>query len=148
MAAVGPYVLAVDLGTSGPKAAVVSLQGRIMATARAHVETMFLPGDGAEQDPEAVWAAVKTACGAALKNSGVTAREVLAVICTSQYSSIVPVDERGHADHEHGLWLDKRGATPRLRRLTGFPATNRHAAAVPDAGCACMDCRPSTAGCR
>jgi len=121
VAAVGPYVLAVDLGTSGPKAAVVSLQGRIMATARAHVETMFLPGDGAEQDPEAVWAAVKTACGAALKNSGVTAREVLAVICTSQYSSIVPVDERGRATMNMVLWMDKRGATPRLRKLTGFP---------------------------
>ena len=121
MAAVGPYVLAVDLGTSGPKAAVVSLQGRIMATARAHVETMFLPGDGAEQDPEAVWAAVKTACGAALRNSGVTAGEVLAVICTSQYSSIVPVDERGHATMNMVLWMDKRGATPRLRKLAGFP---------------------------
>jgi xylulokinase len=121
VAAVGPYVLAVDLGTSGPKAAIVSLQGRIMATARAHVETMFLPGDGAEQDPELVWAAVKTACGAALRNSGVTAREVLAVICTSQYSSIVPVDERGHATMNMVVWMDKRGATPRLRKLTGFP---------------------------
>ena len=121
MAAVGPYVLAVDLGTSGPKAAVVSLQGRIMATARAHVETMFLPGDGAEQDPELVWAAVKTACGAALKNSGVTAREVLAVICTSQYSSIVPVDAQGRPTMNMVLWLDKRGSKQRLSQIAGYP---------------------------
>jgi xylulokinase len=119
--ATGPFVLAVDLGTSGPKAAVVSLQGRIVATARAHVETIFLPGDGAEQDPDAVWAAVKTACGNALRESGVAPRDILAVICSSQYSSIVPVDARGRATMNMILWLDKRGATARLRKLAGFP---------------------------
>lgn len=121
MAASGPYVLAVDLGTSGPKAAVVSLRGRIVATARAQVETMFLPGDGVEQDPEAVWAAVKAACGDALRGSGVAPREVLAVIASSQYSSIVPVDEHGRATMNMILWLDKRGATAHLRKLAGFP---------------------------
>ena len=33
----GPYALAVDLGTSGPKAAVISLQGHIASRGRAHV---------------------------------------------------------------------------------------------------------------
>ena len=44
--------------------------------ARAHVETVFLPGDGAEQDPEAVWAAVKTACGGALAVLAVDVEQV------------------------------------------------------------------------
>lgn len=95
MAPVGRYVLAVDLGTSGPKAAVVSLDGRIVATARAPVETLYLPDDGVEQNPEAVWGAVKTACGEAMRRSAVQAQDVLAVICSSQYSSIVPVDAAG-----------------------------------------------------
>ena len=68
MPAPGPYVLAIDVGTSGPKAAIVSLQGRIVATARAHVETIFLPDDGAEQDAEALWRAVKDASGTALRD--------------------------------------------------------------------------------
>ena len=65
----GPYVLAVDLGTSGPKAAVVSLQGRIVSTGRARVETIFLPGDGAEQDPESVDAGEPPAVGAPSSDS-------------------------------------------------------------------------------
>jgi xylulokinase len=121
MPAPGPYVLAIDVGTSGPKAAVVSLQGTIVATARAHVETIFLPEDGAEQDPEALWSAVKQACGTALRQSGVATRDVLAVITTSQYSSVVPVDEHGRPTMNMVLWLDKRGAKERLRRIPGYP---------------------------
>jgi len=118
----GPYVLAVDLGTSGPKAAVLSLDGRIVARSRAHVETVFLPDEGAEQDPEAVWAAVKQACGSALRASAIDRTKLLAVICSSQYSSIVPVDRTGRPTMNMVLWMDKRGAGKRLRKLAGFPA--------------------------
>lgn len=117
----GPYVLAVDLGTSGPKAAVVSLHGRIAATARAQVETLLLPDDGVEQDPEAVWDAVKSVCGQAFKRSGVAAKDLLAVICSSQYSSIVPVDNEGRATMNLVMWLDKRGVTRRLKKIDGYP---------------------------
>jgi len=121
MAAPGPYVLAIDVGTSGPKAAVVSLQGSIIATARAHVDTIFLPGDGAEQDPDALWDAVKEACVAALRGSGIAARDVLAVITSSQYSSIVPVDVRGRPTMNMVLWLDKRGSKERLSHFASYP---------------------------
>lgn len=123
-----PCVLAVDLGTSGPKAAVVSLQGELLAMARRPVETLHLPDGGVEQDPEGIWCATKEACVAALRSSSVSAAEVLAVICTSQYSSIVPVDPHGRPTANLVMWLDKRGATPRLRALPGFP---RHADSPP-----------------
>lgn len=121
MTRAGPCVLAVDLGTSGPKAAVVSLEGRILATARASVATSFQPDGGVEQDPQAVWSAVKAACASALGSSGTAPGDVLAVICSSQYSSIVPVDARGRPTMNMILWLDKRGATPNLRRLAAAP---------------------------
>lgn len=50
MTRAGPCVLAVDLGTTGPKAAVVSLNGRILATGRAPVATLFQPDGGAGLD--------------------------------------------------------------------------------------------------
>ena len=78
------HVLAIDLGTSGPKAAVVSQSGAIVATSRAHVEPIFLPDGGVEQDPEAVWSACKSACRQALQRSGVAADKVLALACRSQ----------------------------------------------------------------
>lgn len=116
-----PCVLAIDLGTSGPKAAVVSLDGRILATGRAPVTTMHLPDGGAEQNPEAVWSAVKSACIAALRGSGIDAARVLAVACSSQYSSVVPVDAQGRPTMNMLTWLDRRGATKRLCNLPGFP---------------------------
>ena len=122
MSTAGPYVIAVDLGTSGPKAAVLSLDGRVVASSRAGVETTFLPDQGAEQDPEAVWTAVKQACGTALSASTVDRTKVLAVICSSQYSSIVPVDAAGRPTMNMVLWMDKRGAVDRLRDLAGFPS--------------------------
>jgi xylulokinase len=117
----GPCVLAIDLGTSGPKVAVVSLAGELVATAREHVVTQFLPDTGAEQDPEAVWAATKSACARALGAAAVDASAVAAVICCSQYSSIVPVDANGRPTMNMIVWLDKRGETARLRTLPGFP---------------------------
>ncbi len=115
------YVLAVDLGTSGPKAAVISLAGEVIATARAPVTTIHLPEDGAEQDAEAVWRAVKESLGGALRKSGVAAKDLRAVICSSQFSSIVPVDREGRALTNMILWLDKRGAPHRMKKR-GQPA--------------------------
>lgn len=117
----GPFVLALDLGTSGPKAAVISLQGRIVATGHASVTTLQLPDGGVEQNPEAVWNAVRSACTAALRTAAVPSKDVLAVACSSQYSSIVPVDAQGRPTANMILWLDRRGATPSLRQLAGFP---------------------------
>jgi xylulokinase len=121
MPASPPCVLAVDLGTSGPKAAVVSLQGGLLATGRAVVETLHLADGAVEQDPEAIWQATKSACLDALRASRVRPADVLAVICTIQYSSVVPVDRAGRPTANLVLWLDKRGATPRLRGRPGFP---------------------------
>lgn len=114
-------MLAIDLGTSGCKGAVVSLQGRVVGASRVPVETIHLPDDGAEQDPEAVWTAVRTACRAALAHAGVAARDLRAVICTSQYSSVVPVGADGRPTMNMILWLDRRGTNDRLRRLPGSP---------------------------
>ena len=55
------YVLAVDLGTGGPKVAVVSTTGRIVAHASEPVTLYLLDGGGAEQDPEEWWSAICTA---------------------------------------------------------------------------------------
>ena len=50
------YALAIDLGTSGPKAAVVSTRGHTIGTARSSVTTIRLADGGVEQDPEEIWA--------------------------------------------------------------------------------------------
>ena len=91
MAAAQKLMLAIDLGTGGPKTAVVSSDGTILSTGQAKVETVMLPDGGAEQDPELVWAAVVDACRQALGGLEST-RDIIGVAICSQYASVVPVD--------------------------------------------------------
>ena len=51
-------ILAIDLGTSGPKVALVSTSGEIVASDSEETSITFLPGGGAEQDPEDWWSAI------------------------------------------------------------------------------------------
>ena len=50
-----PYILAVDLGTSGCKTALVSVTGVFAGWEFQEVPLHVLPGGGAEQDPEDWW---------------------------------------------------------------------------------------------
>lgn len=117
-----PVVLAIDLGTSGPKAAVITVDGRPIGTARGHVDTVRLEDGGAEQDAEAVWVEVVATARSALAAAAVAAVDVEAVICSGQYSSIVPVDPDGIPVGTMILWQDHRGATRNLKRLPLAPS--------------------------
>lgn len=116
-----PCVLAIDLGTSGPKVAVVGIDGGVLGWARTSVDTLRLAGGGAEQDVRAVWDAVVNACTQALASPSVLRDNVRAVICASQYSSIVPVDSSGEPVANMIIWQDMRGTKSRLKQLPGFP---------------------------
>ena len=50
--------LAIDLGTSGPKVALVSVKGEVVACEIEKTPLMLLPGGGAEQDPHDWWQAI------------------------------------------------------------------------------------------
>ena len=53
-----PLVLAIDLGTSGPKVALVTPQGQVRDCRAGACRLTILPGGGAEQDPDEWWAAL------------------------------------------------------------------------------------------
>jgi xylulokinase len=105
-----PLVLAVDLGTSGVRVALLDVQGRALGSAARPVALQRGPGSAAEQDPEAIWGAFAQALAAALAGAPAAAPRVAAVLCGSQYSSLVPVDARGHPVGPLVLYLDLRGA--------------------------------------
>ena len=100
-------VLAVDLGTSGLKVAVVDEAGRVRGSASASLTTTFLPGGGAEQDPEVWWTELGRCARAAIADAGT---DVAAVAVTSQYMSIVAIDAAGLPLAPAVMWMDSRGA--------------------------------------
>jgi xylulokinase len=112
----GPLVLAVDLGTSGCKCALVSLDGTVEAWAFESV-ALHVNGVAAEQDPEDWWHAF--ICAASSLCVGDASRRVVAVCCSTQGEGTVCVDRDGKALGRAMLWLDMRGAAAIGRQLRG-----------------------------
>jgi xylulokinase len=113
------YVLAVDLGTGGPKVAVVCATGRIVAHAFEKVG-MELTGDGgAEQTPQDWWNAIVASTRRAVGDSGVAPERIVGVGCTAQWSGTVPIGCDGRAVGPCIIWLDSRGANAVKRVVRG-----------------------------
>lgn len=112
------YILAIDLGTSGPKVALVSTDSQVVADDFEPTPLSLLPGGGAEQDPADWWSAIKRAARRLIDKSEVPAADIIAVSCTGQWSGTVAVDRAGEPLMNAIIWLDSRGA-PYVRRITG-----------------------------
>ncbi len=76
-------ILAIDHGTSGVKASLVSTHGRILASDAEKTPIFFLPGGGAEQDPAQWWDAL-VRVSRRLVSSGVVSPADIAAICVSR----------------------------------------------------------------
>jgi xylulokinase len=112
------YVVAVDLGTGGPKVAVVSSTGRIVAHATRPVALYLLDGGGAEQDSEEWWSAICAAAHQALDEAAVPLGDLIGVGCTSQWSGTVAVGADGSPLMRSIIWMDSRG-NKAIRKVAG-----------------------------
>ena len=111
------HILAVDLGTSALKVALVSTAGEVVAAEQETCQVTLLPGGGAEQDPEQWWDLITAASSRLMTRAGVPAESVVAVACTAQWSGTVAVDERCQPLRDAIIWMDSRGA-PYVQRIT------------------------------
>ena len=114
------HVLAIDLGTSGPKVALVTAAGEVKGAEYEPVGLVLLPNGGAEQDPNEWWTAIAAATRRVLAGGIVPTGEISAVSVTSQWSGTIPVGHGGEAIGKAIIWMDTRGA-PYIRELIGGP---------------------------
>ncbi len=119
-------ILAVDLGTGGPKVGLVDEVGQVVAHRLATVTTHFGPDGAATQDAREWWELVRAAARALVAASP---RPVVAVAVTGQYASTVPVDRSGQPVGDCLTWLDTRGGR-HTRGAIGGPALGYSARAV------------------
>lgn len=123
------FVLAIDLGTSNLKVALVTLAGEIAASETLPLKVSYLAGGGAEQDAEEWWRSILKAGQSALAKVPRAAERVIAVSATAQWSTTVAVDEGGSALRPAIIWLDSRGG-PFVQELArGFPSIQGYGAA-------------------
>lgn len=114
------YILAVDLGTSGPKSALVSTRGEIIDHAFVPNDVRLLPGGGAEQDPGQWWNSIMETFRMLLSRRQVPPEDIVGVNCSSQWSGTVAVDRGGAPLMNAVIWLDSRGS-PYIKEITGGP---------------------------
>ena len=114
------FVLAVDLGSGGPKVGLVSMTGTVAWRDHVALATRMLPGGGAVQDAQQWWDVIVDAGRRALSSGAVRPEQVVAVSCTGQWASTVPVAEDGRPVGDCVMWMDSRGG-PHTRRAVGGP---------------------------
>ncbi|MBI4933742.1 MAG: hypothetical protein HY828_07690 [Actinobacteria bacterium] len=106
-------VLAVDLGTTGIKVAVVTPDGRVRGMAGEVIPLQFVDEVGAEQDPHLWWAALGRCSRRSIAESGVSGGDIRLVAITSQYTSTTAVDASGMPLGNTIMWMDGRGSRHR-----------------------------------
>lgn len=111
-------VLAVDLGTGGPKVGFVALDGTVLWSDLIAVPTTYGPGGAATQDAGLWWAIIRDATRRGLAESGVRGDQVTGVSITGQWASTVAVDADGRPVGPCVMWMDTRGA-PHSRKAFG-----------------------------
>jgi xylulokinase len=104
------YILAIDLGTSGAKSAVVSSRGEVVDSEFKETTILLLPNGGAEQDPDEWWDTILYTAKRVLERASVPLADIEAVSCTTQWSGTVAVGKDGVHLMNAIIWMDSRGA--------------------------------------
>ncbi len=102
------HVVAVDLGTTGLKVAVVDPDGRVRSHAGEVLPLLFGADGAAEQDPEGWWQALGRCVRHALERADIRGAEVGLIAVTSQYTSTVAVAADGRPLANTVMWMDAR----------------------------------------
>lgn len=116
------YILAIDHGTSGIKASIISVLGKVIAFEYEKTPIYYLPKGGAEQDPEEWWKALITASKRLMQKDAVSKADIVAVCISSTFSSTVAVDRQGCHLMNSITWMDSRGASYVRQLMGGFPS--------------------------
>ena len=104
-----PHVLAIDLGSTGVKVALVDDAGQVLAGSGEVLPVVFTADGGVEQDANDWWSAIGRCSRRVVDKAGRTAADVTLVAVTSQYTSTVAVDAAGVPLANTIMWMDTRG---------------------------------------
>jgi len=129
-----PYMMGIDVGTTGTRAVVVRPDGHVVGAATGDHRPMRMAKPGwAEQDPEDWWQATILAVRAALEEAGLKGTDIAAVGLSGQMHGVVLLDKARAVLRPSLIWCDQRSQAQcdwitaqvgydRLIRLVSNPA--------------------------
>lgn len=115
------YVIAYDIGTTGIKTCLISIDKniKILASASAGYELYVLDNGGAEQDPQEWWDALKSTTKTVFEKSTVTPDQIEGISFCSQAQGLVLVDKDGKEVHRAFSYMDQR-ATKEIKENMAY----------------------------
>lgn len=106
-----PYVVAIDIGTTSTKVAIVDREGKIqVVTSEEYPLSTPMPGR-AEQDPELIMRAVLEGTRKAMSLSGVSPDEVRCISFSAAMHSLIALDHEDQPLTACITWADNRSAS-------------------------------------
>jgi xylulokinase len=111
------YILAIDLGTSGPKVCLISTEFEVVGNEFESTDLILYDGGGAEQDPNQWWSSIKAATKRLISKDLISINDIEAISVTAQWSGTVAVDKKGQSLMNSIIWMDSRGASE-ISRIT------------------------------
>jgi glycerol kinase len=126
------HLLAIDQGTTGTTALIVSLAGETLGRHTVEFQQHFPKPAWVEHEPGELWASVEQAVTGALRAAKVSADVLAAIGITNQRETTVVWDRKtGEPIHRAIVWQDRRtadvcaalkadGKEPRVREKTGL----------------------------
>ncbi len=126
------HLLAIDQGTTGTTALVVTLEGQTLGKKSVEFPQHFPKPGWVEHEPEEIWTSVGAAVGGAIAEAGIDARDIAAIGITNQRETTLLWDRKtGRPIANAIVWQDRRtsavceklkatGAEPAVRAKTGL----------------------------
>ena len=102
------YILAHDLGTSGNKASLFTVEGKLVDSQVFSYGVHYFNGSWAEQDADDWWRAVCTTSKNLIQSTGIDPGEIGAVSFSGQMMGCLCVDRQGKPLRKAIIWADLR----------------------------------------
>lgn len=102
------YIISFDVGTSGVKAALVSLDGELVSSVEKGYPLITPKSGWAEQAPVDYWDALCVCTRSVVADMGAAAAGIAGISLCTQWKGIIPVDSEGNVLHNSLIWLDAR----------------------------------------
>ncbi len=112
-------ILAIDLGTSSLKLALVDIKGAVLGWESEPINIIVTPDGGTEQSPQEWWQAFLKVGKRLLAKNPQAARSVAAICSSTQGEGTIAVDRDGQPLGNCVLWMDMRGAPYLKDQLKG-----------------------------
>ena len=107
----GPFILAIDQGTTSSRAIIFDGEMRVKAIAQEEFTQHFPKSGWVEHDPSDIWSSVASTCRGAIEKAGISAADVAAIGITDQRETVVVWDKTTGAPlHRAIVWQDRRTA--------------------------------------